>query len=103
MTAERVQRAPIERRYRSPWPIVADVVVLGVLVLIVHNAHYGAVSPRIRNPNAVGLHPMAVRQKDGVPLHLALVRARHGLVIGPYFVYEVGTADRGQRKAFRAR
>ncbi len=58
MTTERVKRTPIELRHRSPWPIVASLVVLVLLGLIVHNARYGAVSPRIRNPNAVGLHPI---------------------------------------------
>jgi Spirocyclase AveC-like len=58
VTTERVQRAPIERQHRSPWPIVTAAVVLVVLGLIIVNARYGAVSPRIRNPNAEGPYPI---------------------------------------------
>jgi hypothetical protein len=63
MTTEQVDRPRTEHRRRSPWPVVGIGAALVVLGLIVHNARYGAVSPRIRNPNDAGsphrlLHPL---------------------------------------------
>ena len=60
MATEQVDRPRAERQSLSPWPafgIAAGLVVLG---LIIHNARYGAVSPRIRNPSdSGGPHPMS--------------------------------------------
>ena len=39
---------------RSPWLVFAIAVGVVLLGLIIHNARYGAVSPRIRNPNDTG-------------------------------------------------
>jgi hypothetical protein len=59
MTTEQVDRPQIEHRPRSPWPVVGIIAGLAVLGLIVHNARYGAVSPRIRNPHGTGgPHPL---------------------------------------------
>jgi len=54
MTTEQVDRPRTEPRRRSPWPGVGILVGLVVLGLIVHNARYGAVSSRIRNPSDTG-------------------------------------------------
>jgi hypothetical protein len=54
VTTEQVDRPRTERPRRSSWPLVGIVAGLVVLGLIVHNARYGAVSPRIRNPNVAG-------------------------------------------------
>jgi Spirocyclase AveC-like len=63
MTTEQVDRPRTEHRRRSPWNVLGIGAALVVLGLIVHNARYGAVSPRIRNPNDAGsphrlLHPL---------------------------------------------
>lgn len=45
---------------RSRWPAAAIGAVAVILALIIHNARYGAVSPRIRNPNDTGgPHPLS--------------------------------------------
>ena len=45
---------------RSPWLVFAIAVGVVLLGLIIHNARYGAVSPRIRNPNDTGgPHPLS--------------------------------------------
>ena len=45
---------------RSPWLVLAIAVGVVLLGLIIHNARYGAVSPRIRNPNDTGgPHPLS--------------------------------------------
>jgi hypothetical protein len=45
---------------RSPWLVFAIPAGVALLGLIIHNARYGAVSPRIRNPNDTGgLHPLS--------------------------------------------
>jgi Spirocyclase AveC-like len=54
MTTEQVDRPRTERRRRSPWSMVGIAAELVMLGLIVHNARYGALSPRIRNPNDAG-------------------------------------------------
>jgi hypothetical protein len=44
----------------APWLVVAIAVALVLVGLIIHNARYGAVSPRIRNPNDSGVpHPLS--------------------------------------------
>ena len=43
-----------------PWLVAAIAVGLLLIGLIIHNARYGAVSPRIRNPNDTGApHPLS--------------------------------------------
>lgn len=60
MTVEEVERRDAQHRRRSPWLIVVAVAGLVLLGLIVHNARYGAVSPRIRNPDDDGArHPLS--------------------------------------------
>ncbi len=60
MTTEQVDRPRTERPRRPPWPAIGIVTGLVVLGLIVHNARYGAVSPRIRNPHdRGGLHRLS--------------------------------------------
>jgi hypothetical protein len=54
MTTEQVDTQRTERRGQKPWLTAATIVGFVLLALIVHNASYGAVSPRIRNPNATG-------------------------------------------------
>ena len=54
MTTRQVDTRRTERRSQKPWLIVATIVGIVLLGLIVHNARYGAVSARIRNPNATG-------------------------------------------------
>jgi hypothetical protein len=54
MATEQVDRLKTERRKRSPWLTVGTVAALVVLGLVVHHARYGAVSPRVRNPNDTG-------------------------------------------------
>ena len=45
---------------RSPWLVFAIAIGVVLLGLIIHNARYGAVSPRIRNPNDTGgPHPLS--------------------------------------------
>jgi hypothetical protein len=59
MTTEQEDRPrTAEGRRRSRWSVVGIVVGLVGLGLIVHNARYGAVSPRITNPEAAGPHPL---------------------------------------------
>jgi acetyl esterase len=55
MTTEQVDTQRTERRSQKPWLIAATIVGFVLLGLIVHNARYGAVSPRIRNPNVANL------------------------------------------------
>ena len=45
---------------RSSWLVFAITVGVVLLGVIIHNARYGAVSPRIRNPNDTGgPHPLS--------------------------------------------
>ncbi|MGO9926898.1 MAG: spirocyclase AveC family protein [Mycobacterium sp.] len=60
MTTAQVDTQRTERRSQKPWLIAATIAGFVLLGLIVHNARYGAVSPRIRNPNATGgPHPLS--------------------------------------------
>jgi hypothetical protein len=53
-----VTTAQVEKR--SLWRAAAIGAVAVILALIIHNARYGAVSPRIRNPNDTGgPHPLS--------------------------------------------
>jgi len=54
MTTGQVDTQRSKRRGQKPWLIAAAVVGFVLFGLIVHNARYGAVSPRIRNPSATG-------------------------------------------------
>src|SRR5271163_3516290 len=60
MTAEQLSRPDKASTNRSLWAVAAIAVALVLLGLIIHNARYGAVSPRIRNPNDAGRpHPLS--------------------------------------------
>jgi Spirocyclase AveC-like len=54
MTTGQVDTQRTERHSHKPWLIAATIVGFVLLGLIVRTARYGAVSPRIRNPNATG-------------------------------------------------
>ena len=56
---------------RSPWLVFAIAIGAVLLGLIIHNARYGAVSPRIRNPNNTGDGPTAMRVVNAVPYVVA--------------------------------
>jgi Spirocyclase AveC-like len=55
VATEQVERLDGRQSKPSPWLIVGLLAGLSVLGLIVHNARYGAVSPRIRNPDDNGV------------------------------------------------
>ncbi|MGO9383579.1 MAG: spirocyclase AveC family protein [Mycobacterium sp.] len=60
MTTEQLGRPDNVSKKRSPWLVAAIAVGSALLGLIIHNARYGAVSPRIRNPNDTGgPHPLS--------------------------------------------
>ncbi len=60
MTTEQLGRPESLSKKRLQWLVAAIVVALVLLALIIRNARYGAVSPRIRNPNdAGGPHPLS--------------------------------------------
>jgi Spirocyclase AveC-like len=59
MRTEQLDKPPAPIK-RSPWFVLAIAVGVVLLGLIIHNARYGAVSPRIRNPNDTGApHPLS--------------------------------------------
>ncbi|OBK17630.1 spirocyclase AveC family protein [Mycobacterium asiaticum] len=54
MATGQAETARVERPRRSRWPLLGTATAVVAVVLIFHNARYGAVSPRIRNPNDTG-------------------------------------------------
>jgi hypothetical protein len=60
MITEQLGRPDSLSNKHLPWSVAAIVVALVLLGLIIRNARYGAVSPRIRNPNdSGGPHPLS--------------------------------------------
>src|ERR1700753_2323187 len=60
MTNEQLGTPDTVSKKHLPWSAAAIAVALVILGLIINNARYGAVSPRIRNPNdSGGPHPLS--------------------------------------------
>jgi hypothetical protein len=60
MTNEQLGTPDTLSKKHLPWSAAAIAVALVILGLIINNARYGAVSPRIRNPNdSGGPHPLS--------------------------------------------
>ncbi|WP_231127890.1 alpha/beta hydrolase [Mycobacterium colombiense] len=79
MTTEQVDR-PRGRQRLSPLPVLGFAAGLVVLGLIVHNARYGAVSPRIRNPNDSG----GDQRPKARPLAMTNAALRIGVRVVPW-------------------
>lgn len=78
MTTEQAERQQTKRGTRKSWLVGATLVGAVLLGLVVHNARYGAVSARIRNPDDT-----AVRQ----PLSDPLFGYQHWIVTVEIFSY----------------
>jgi hypothetical protein len=60
MTNEQLGTPDTLSKKHLPWSVAAIAITLVLLGLIINNARYGAVSPRIRNPNdSGGPHPLS--------------------------------------------